>query len=101
MAVFNQEFEPKLSLDYLKAIDNYTILQKPVQSFEEGMLSVRNGENRALITIGANFTKALTQRGLEGNFVEEMYITMGRVNLYLDMTSKASKITITSLINCL
>jgi len=89
VAVFNQDHnDANYSLDYLRAINNYTILQRPVESFEEGILSIKNGKNRALITIGANFSDALIQRSVDGYFAEEKDINMSKVNLYLDMTSE-------------
>jgi hypothetical protein len=60
-------------------------------SFEEGFESVKNGNERALIAIGANFTDAITQRGLDGYAADEETISMSTVKVYLDMTSELSK----------
>ncbi len=92
VAVFNGEHEPKLSSDFLQTIDNHTIRQILCNSFEEGFESVKSGKTRALIGIGANFTKAMIERGKDGFYADKEIIDMSAIKLYLDMTSQ-SKIT--------
>jgi len=92
VAVFNQEHVPLFSLDYLRVINNYTIHQNPVHSLDEGMLSVKNGQNRALIVIGENFTESIRRIGYNSYYdyyPEDHDMNMSKVNLYLDMTSKS------------
>ncbi|CAG2104765.1 unnamed protein product [Medioppia subpectinata] len=90
VAVFNGELKPKYSTGFLQNIDNYTITQKQYNTFESGYESVKNGDNKALIYIGANFSKALVQRGLQGYETDTETIDMSSIKLYLDMTSQFS-----------
>jgi hypothetical protein len=90
VAVFNGELEPKLSSDFLQTIDNHTIRQILYNSFEDGFESVESGKTRALIAIGANFTKAMIDRGTAGYEADKDTIDMSAVKLYLDMTSQSN-----------
>ncbi len=94
VAVFNGELEPKLSSDFLQTIDNHTIRQILYNSFDDGFESVKSGKTRALIAIGANFTKAMIDRGMSGYDADKQTIDMSAIKLYLDMTSE-SNITLT------
>lgn len=42
-----------------------------------------------MIAIGANFTQAMIQRGMNGYNIDEETIDMSNVKLYLDMTCKS------------
>ena len=88
MAIFNGELQPRYSTDFLQLIDNYTISQNIFDSFDNAYESVRSGQNRGMISIGANFTKALIQRGIDGYNIDEETIDMSNIKLYLDMTSE-------------
>ena len=88
MAVFNGELPARYSKDFLQLIDNHTISQTSFDSFDSAYDSVKNGENKALIAIGKNFTKAVISRGVSGYEVDKETIEMSNIKLYLDMTSQ-------------
>ncbi|CAG2179772.1 unnamed protein product, partial [Oppiella nova] len=88
IAVFNGELVPKYSTGFLQNINNYTITQKNYDSFESGYESVKNGDNKALIAIGTNFSKALIARAIDGYETDAETIDMSSIKLYLDMTSQ-------------
>lgn len=93
VAVFNGELEPRYSQDFLLLIDNRTISQTLFGSFDSAFDSVKNGENKALIAIGANFTEAVMERGLQGYEADKETIEMSSIKLYLDMTSQSRDLT--------
>lgn len=86
--MYNAETPPNYSRDFLQAIDNRTIDLRPVHSFDAGYQDVWTGKSRALLTIGANFSKALGQKSLDLLAVDDETIAMSNVNLYLDMSCK-------------
>ncbi len=72
----------------MQTIDNHTIRQISYNSFEDGFESVKSGKTQALIGIGANFTKAMIERGMNGYDADRQTIDMSAIKLYLDMTSQ-------------
>lgn len=87
VSVFNAEVQGD-AVDFLNQIDPHTIRQIPVSSYEMGYDAVKRGETKALISIGANFTRALIARAIDHEVIDDETINMGMINVSLDMSCK-------------
>lgn len=86
VSIYNGELVPKLSTDFLNQINNRTISKVFVSSYDQGYDDVREGRSKGLISIGANFTKALIERAVDMVGVDDETLRMAKIDVHLDMS---------------
>ncbi|XP_074601741.1 ABC transporter G family member 20-like [Brevipalpus obovatus] len=88
VAIYNRENPAIFSSKFLDSLDNHTIIQRPFDSLEEALESVKSGQTWAAIEIETNFSDALQNRFLMGAMADSLTIEESRIHVHLDMTNQ-------------
>ena len=86
VSVYNAEVPPQFSNVFIQSIDNRTIDIQMVNTYKEGYDSVLLGNSKALISIPANFSKAMMEKSVDAIATDDEVIRMSTIDLYLDMS---------------
>ncbi|CAH1797733.1 unnamed protein product, partial [Owenia fusiformis] len=93
MAVVNKDTGP-LGAEYLKFLNNNTIIQENYTDLSAALDTVKRGEKWGVISMSQNYTQDLVLRFMSKTNISEKIIDGSSVHLYLDMTNLEISVTI-------
>lgn len=87
-AIVNEEDPPYLSQKILSELDTFSVIQHPYRTLEEGINSVKNGENLVAIHFQPDFSYCLLHRINLGFYVNNATLDCSSMKLYMDTTNQ-------------